>query len=73
MSQPPSEERRKFVFVFTGPTVDERGAGYRDLMEIIEGIGRVTCKWKLEESHCVPLDAPIRVGDVVPSQSDKTS
>ena len=63
MSQPPSEERRKFVFVFTGPIVTESGTGYHDLMKIIEGMGRVTCKWKLEASHCVPLDTPVRVGD----------
>jgi hypothetical protein len=63
MSQAPSQERRKFIFVFTGPTVTESGTGYQDLMTIIEGIGRVTCKWKVEESHCVALDTPVRVGD----------
>jgi hypothetical protein len=71
MSQPSSEERRKFVFVFTGPTVTESGTGYLDLMKIIEGIGQITCKWRVEESHCVALDAPVQVGGVTPGQSDR--
>jgi len=58
-----TSEIRKFVFVFTGPAVDERGAGYQDLMKIIEGIGRVTCKWKLEESHCIPTTATVQISD----------
>jgi hypothetical protein len=71
MSQPPSD-MRKFVFVFTGPAVDERGIPYDDTMSTLTKLGKLF-GWQAVESHCVPLDAPIRVGDVAPSQSDKTS
>ena len=61
---------RKFVFVFSGPVVTEKGIGYSSLMKRVESFTQISCNWKVEESHCVPLDTPVRVGDVVLGQSD---
>jgi len=62
MSQPPSEERRKFVFVFTGPVVDEKGIRCEDIMSGLTGLAKFTFGWKVEESHCVPTTATIQIG-----------
>jgi hypothetical protein len=56
MSQPSSEERRKFVLVFTGSAAGEK-------LETLRRFGEQVLGWQLKESHCIPLDTPVRVGD----------
>jgi hypothetical protein len=65
MSQSPGEERRKFVFVFTGSPSSE-GLPGKSLMELMESVGNYGEKiigWHLAESHSVSLDTSVRVGD----------
>ena len=61
MSQTPSE-MRKFVFVFTGPTVDETGLRCEDAMLGLTRFTENTFHWRTLESHCVPLDTPVQIG-----------
>jgi hypothetical protein len=63
MSQVPSEDRRKLILVFSGPNVAENGQAPQRTIDALEFFARKYYKWKLEESHCVPLDTPVRVGD----------
>jgi hypothetical protein len=64
-------EMRKFVFVFTGPAVNGKGVRCEDVMLGLTRFAERTFGWQTLETHCVPLDTPVRVGDVAPSQSDR--
>jgi len=55
MSQPSSEERRKFVLVFTGSAVGEK-------LEALRRFGELVLGWQLKESHSVPVTATIQIG-----------
>ena len=55
-------EMRKFVFVFTGPAVDETGMRCEDVMLALTRLAKRTFKWQTVESHCVPSTATIQIG-----------
>jgi hypothetical protein len=59
MSQPSSEERRKFVLVFTGPATSQDGAAapIRGLVSYIER----WFKWKNEMQFDLPLNAKVEI------------
>ena len=56
-------ERRKFVFVFTGPTEGGLGKPRQALMDSLGGYGCKILGWKLEASHDVSVNAKIQVVD----------
>ena len=62
MSQASSEERRKFVFVFTGPVVNREGKACEESMRLVGLFADRIQGWTLEESHNVPLTATIQIG-----------
>jgi hypothetical protein len=61
MSQPPSEERRKFVFVFTGPAVRESGKPCAELMQSEVKFAEAILGWKSEMSLDLPLSARVEI------------
>jgi len=69
MSQVPSEDRRKFIFAFSGPAVSENGHDYPGMLEFF---AQKYLKWKLEESHCVPTTATIQIGGKPSQMSDRS-
>lgn len=58
MSQTPSEERRKFVFVFTGAPVLADGTSCVDGMI---GFAKKVLGWKLESTMNLPLTTKVKI------------
>jgi len=58
MSQTPSEERRKFVFVFTGPV--DGVPGREELMQSVAKYARIQ-GWKVEMQLDLPLSAKVEI------------
>jgi hypothetical protein len=55
---------RKFVFVFTGPTVCEKDAiPCEDFVLGLTKFAELVFRWQSVESHCVPLDTTVQIGD----------
>jgi hypothetical protein len=56
-------EMRKFVFVFTGPAVDEKGIRCEDVMLGLTRLAERTFGWRTLESHSVLLTATVQISD----------
>ncbi len=58
----PQNERRKFVFVFTGPAgknIDGQSRG--ELMQGVVGFAHVILRWEVESQYDLPLSARVHI------------
>jgi hypothetical protein len=61
MSQPPGEERRKLVFVFTGAPTPASGESRVDAMI---GFAKRVLGWQLESTMNLPLTTKVKIDTV---------